>query len=285
MTPDELKGRLGLIGVSCRVRQHEVIIETCRFCDNEKWNLELNPGRGLFHCWACDAGGRLDSLLQDWLNAPGLFLPVDGKRDAPAVAAAPTEFKSTPAYDLPLVARYLTNRGIGASVAAQYNFVVCNSPEHLLYTRVVTPILDFWSGVVIGYVGRAYVAHRTKYLNTLSSRQVVTGYRVRSRRAPCLLVEGFFDGIAVHRAGYNVAVLGGTNAPWLKYFADRLPPDVPVIVLLDSEAHSEAQRLRWTLQAHRPNSAVHVISLPSSFDPAMFVPAALARYLDSTVPK
>ncbi|KKK81893.1 hypothetical protein LCGC14_2808800, partial [marine sediment metagenome] len=34
-----------------------------------------------------------------------------------------------------------------------------------------------------------------------------------------------------------------------------------------------------------PNSAVHVISLPSSFEPAMFVPAALARYLDSTVPK
>lgn len=283
MTPEELRQRLLVMGVACSVRRAEVVVETCRFCGNPKHNLELNPERGLFHCWACNAGGRLDALLTEWLGE-AIQLPVrtgGGARGRALAVLPPGEFAAVPAYSLISAAHYLERRGVGKMVAEQYGMVVCMEEKHQLHGRLVLPVLDFWTEVVIGYIGRTITNARPKYLSTLRVR-VVVGYRVRSLSAPCVVVEGVFDGIMVHRAGYHAALLLGTSAPRVEEFAARLPPSMPLVVMLDGEAAAEADRLRWALQAVR-GCEVAVVNLAVGIDPAQLLPSVLKLLVERVV--
>lgn len=280
MTPAELKEQLLLIGVACTIRRDEVVVETCRFCGNPKHNLELNPGRGLFHCWACGAGGRLEALLHEWLGIT-VSLPVDTSRRGPKKLVLPGTFHSVPAYTLEMAATYLRRRGIPEEVAQAYEITVCLEKGHMLYGRLVLPVKDFWSGVTIGHVGRTYGTDYPKYLSTLNVRMVV-GYRMRQASTPCVLVEGIFDGIAVHRAGFHAAVLLGVNAPRFEYFVARLAPTTPVLIMLDAEASTEAQALRWVVKAVRGVDPP-VVHLPGKLDPAQLVPTVLGRLVQKVL--
>lgn len=279
MTPEELQRDLTTAGIACRVRRGEVVVETCYFCGNEKANLELNPERGLFHCWACNEGGRLDRFLHEWLGQE-VYLPVrsaahQDRTAMPAHTTAP--FAAVPAHTVPSALHYLSRRRIDQNTATTYGLLVCTEAKHPLVNRLVIPIPEFWTGNIVGYLGRTYTNQRPKYLSTLS-RRVVAGYRVRSPRTPCIVVEGFFDGIAVHRAGYHAAILQGTTAPGVKEFGARLPQEMPVLVMLDGAAREEAERLCWTLRSVRPGQ-VQLASLPIGKDPAEFQPRVLQLFV------
>ncbi|KKN68876.1 hypothetical protein LCGC14_0446620 [marine sediment metagenome] len=280
MTPEDLRQQLAVMGVSCRIARDEVVVEICRECANPRWNLELNPIRGLYHCWSCGVGGRLDTLLRDWLNDPTLYIPVmSGGARKPHVVPKPTEFASEAIVDVPSAAHFLAKRGIDTRTSAHYGLVVCTEHDHLLFSRIVLPVRDFWTGELIGHVGRTYTNGYPKYLHTLPSRHVASGYRVRKLTTPCILVEGILDGIAVHRAGFQTAVLLGTAAPWAKDWAARLNPDTPIVILLDGAALEEATRLHWMLQTVR-TTPVHLITLPVGHDPATFIPIVLTRLIE-----
>lgn len=282
MTPDDLRQQLVVMGVSCRIHGDEVVIETCRVCGNERWNLELNPVRGLYHCWVCGTGGRLDTLLQGWFDDPNIHIPVErgGAGTAAYVPMVPGDFTSRPIIEVPSAVAFLKRRGIDMQTAVHYGLVVCTAPTHQLMGRLVLPVNDFWTGEVLGFVGRTYTNEHPKYLSTLTSRQTASGYRMRKASTPCIIVEGVFDGIAVHRAGFQVAVLLGTTAPWVLEWAARIPPSTPLAILLDGAAQEEAVRLRWLLQSVR-TEPVHVIPLPVDRDPGEFTPYALTRLVHS----
>ena len=191
-------------------------------------------------------------------------------------AAAQGDFASVPAYTLASAAHYLQRRMVSPAAAERYGLMVCMEPKHMLYGRLVTPVHDFWTGVVIGFVGRTMTTQRPKYLSTLQVRFVV-GYRMR-QRVPCVLVEGVFDGMAVHQAGFQAAMLLGTTAPQIQEFGARLPSTTPLYVMLDGEAAAEAQRLRWVLEAVRC-TPIQVLALPEGFDPAEFSGEVLKRFI------
>jgi DNA primase len=284
MTAEELCNQLLGLGVSCRVHGDEVVVETCRFCDNIRWNLELNPRRGLYHCWACDAGGRLDRLLQEWLGQE-IYLPVRWneiiKLGKPQ--ETPAGFVQLPAYEVPSAARYLARRHVDAQTARHYELGVCATEQHRLAGRLVLPLRDFWTGALVGYLGRSYAGQQPKYISTLSSRQVATGYRVRQRESPCVIVEGPFDGIAIHRAGFHAAILIGTAAPWVLEFAARLPPTTPLVIMLDGDAFDEARRLYWTIFRVRTEVPPQISVLPAGTDPAHFTPSVLRSVVRETL--
>ncbi len=285
MTPEELKQQLTRIAVPCRVQREEVVVETCRFCANPKWNLELNAIRGLFHCWACDAGGRLDGLLEAWLGGK-FHIPVQDGRDAkkkPAWEKA-IGFEGMPAYDMLSAATYLQRRGVERATAQDYGLVVCTQQGHQLQGRLTLPLCDFWTGVVVGHVGRSYTGKHPKYLSTLRTRDVVVGHRVRSWSTACVLVEGNFDAITIHRAGFHAVVLGGVSAPWLKTFVARLEPVTPLVVMLDGAAREEAWRLRWVLEGVRPTSAPNrTVFLAPEMDPAELRPDVVCRLVEQVL--
>jgi hypothetical protein len=286
MTPAELQQRLAVHGIHSRVKQDEVVVEACRFCGNAKWNLELNVTLAVFHCWACNAGGRLENLLSEWFGEAVQLAPRaegGGRQQKPARrAASDGGFTSAiPAYESTVGATYLARRGVPKVAAERYGMVVCNEKGHMLYGRLAVPLLDFWSGVPIGFSGRTMTGGSPKYLSTLTTR-VVVGYRVRSATMPCVVVEGVFDGVAVHQAGFHTALLLGTSAPQIERFGARLPAGMPLVVMLDGEAAAEAQRLRWTLQPLR-NAPVHVVTLPEGIDPGQLHPATITRLVARTI--
>ncbi|KKL52938.1 hypothetical protein LCGC14_2280440 [marine sediment metagenome] len=283
MTPEELQAQLTLTGIVCEVRRGEVYVETCWFCANTRWNLQLDPAHGRFNCWACNAGKdeRLDHVLQERLGG-AIYLPTS-RRGPQSNTATPQHviaFNHLSADKVPIAARFLSRRGIATHVAKQYGLVVCTEPNHRLAHRLVLPVSDFWTGQLVGHLGRTFTNQYPKYLSTLQTR-IAAGYRVRSWRTACVLVEGFFDGIAVHRAGYHAAVLSGTTAPWVPEFGARLPAETPLVVMLDGEATDEAYRLSWSLQMVR--SSVHIACLPKGRDPADFAPLVLNRFISKTL--
>jgi hypothetical protein len=279
MTAGELHDLMVLAGYSSRIRGEEVLVEVCWFCGNPKWNLELNPGKGVFSCWVCRESGRLDRLLTKTLGG-GFSIPVDFETRQIADVASPTilDFKNVPAGDLQSASWYLKKRGFSSEDIRTYDIRVCLEEGHEMEGRLLFPLRDFWNSGLVGFVGRDYTGGFPKYRHTLVRKQIC-GYRTWHRSTPCLLVEGCLDGIAVHRAGFQAAVLLGTSSSELETFASRLPPETPLGIFLDGEAGDDATRLYWKLSPIRQVSA---ILLPSELDPAELHPRVIQSLVEKT---
>lgn len=270
MSPEELRQVVVTAGLNCRINRAEVVLEVCTYCGNEKYNLEMSAEKGVFHCWACKRGGRLDALLQT-LTGQSHHIPVrrdTGERTTkPLAPVAAGEFRHQAIKEVESAARYLERRGITPDVAAQYGMVVCVEPQHRLQGRIAIPCKDFWTGEVVGWVGRSYTGKTPKYLSTLQ-RKVITGWRHRNPTTPAVVVEGPLDGITAHRAGFQAAVLSGVGGSGVMEWAARLAPQTEVAILLDGDAVQQAHQLFWEISPVR-SSRVVVVSLPNpEADPA-----------------
>lgn len=282
MNPEELRQLLAASGWSCRVERHEVTLEVCYFCGNAKHNLGLNPDKGLYYCWACRAGGRLDRLLQS-LTGDTHHIPVQLGQKKAAVPAAKqaTEFQAAPVKDVLSASLYLERRGMPTTVVEQYGLVVCTEAGHRLMGRICIPMKNFWTGETEGWVGRSYTGKNPKYLSTLE-RKVITGWRRRDQAVPAVVVEGPLDGIAAHRAGFQVAVLSGVGGAGVLEWASRLPPKTSIAVMLDGEALVQAQRLYWEIKTVRPTT-VALVHLPAGEDPAKVGPEGVQAAVRSAL--
>lgn len=267
MTAEELRQHFVTAGVSCRLTRAEVTIEVCCYCGNERWNLGCSADKGVFYCWACKKGGRLEDLLR-LLTGGDYHIPVTKvARATPKALQATTAFQTKPIWEVESAARYLIQRDVSQDVASQYGIVVCVEPTHSLYGRICFPARDFWTSELVGWIGRSYTGKQPKYWSTLT-RKVITGWRMRDKHVPTVLVEGPLDGLTVHRAGYQVGILSGTGATDLVQWAARLPIDSPVVIMLDSEAAIQAQQIYWQIHPVRPSGKLVMVNLPVGEDPA-----------------
>lgn len=281
MTVDELKDLITIAGYSCRVQRGQVALETCHFCGNDRYNLELAPEKGVYHCWACRSGGRLEGLLTQ-LTGQSHSIPVQlGKRNAqPSRPVAPQEFKSKPVGEVQSAVWYLQRRGVSAEVAATYGMVVCLEPGHLLEGRIAIPARDFWTADVLGWVGRSYTGAQPKYLSTMP-RKTISGWWLRRPDIPAVIVEGLLDGIAVHQAGYSAAALLGVGASGIVDWAARLDPVTPVVIMLDGSAGEQAHHIYWQIQPVRPHVAL--ARLAEDADPSKLGPAGVRAEVERTL--
>lgn len=268
MTSDELVRLLTAGGIEARVHGEEVRVRVCLACGNERWNLELNPSRGVYHCWVCHAGRgeRLDRFLSRTLGGTYHIPTVArGEEKKPAIAhTPPPALRTMPIHAVPSAAQYLARRGVTLALAAQYELSVCVEPKHALEGRILFPARDFWTGDVRGWIGRSYTGKRPKYYSALPQK-CITGWRTSQRTAPVVVVEGPLDGLVVHQAGFHAAVLGGTDDEQVREWAARLPPAMPVVILLDADALTQAYQLYWKVVPQR-SAPVAVATLPAEAD-------------------
>lgn len=285
VTIEELLRLVESGGVSCRAKRDEVAIEVCCYCGNAKFNLELNPGRAVFYCWACRTGGPLGAVIRQ-LTGHAIDVRADPnarraerarRAQAPAAAEA-LQFQATALRDSSVAVAYLTARRLTLAEAVAYGLVVCAQPDHRLYGRLAIPALDYWTQRQIGWVGRTMTNQRPKYLSTLQT-QTVFGWRGQAG-APIVVVEGPFDGLAVHRAGCTAAVLGGVSTPDATAWAARLPSDAQLTVMLDGEAVDVATKLYWQLAQVAPGR-VAFARLPVGEDPASIGPQGVITHLSA----
>lgn len=272
MTTEELEQNLKNRGVPCRVQKAEVIVEECFYCGNDRWNLELNAEVGVYHCWACDEGGRLDRLLESQFGIRS-HIPIhawrDSRREVEDVRRLDLEIiNAKSAYLVASVKRYLTNRGIDEPDAEKYKIqvVLWKDGGTPLEGRILFPLSEYWSQAPMGLMCRRYLNNLVpKYLiHQEPPVRMIVGYRNRYSKVH-VIVEGVIDGIHVHRAGFNAAVLLGSTAKDVEAWAARVPKGHDVIVLLDGDVTQAAFNLYWRIKPIYDR--VQVITLPPHLDP------------------
>ena len=155
---------------------------------------------------------------------------------------------------------------------------VCVEEGHQLYGRIVIPIREYWTGHIMGWTGRSYTGGWPKYFNMLET-VLVTGWRAPGRTTPAVVVEGHLDGIAVRRAGFSAAVIGGIGFGDLSEWAARLLPEQWVVVMLDGDAPEASNRLYWNIAAVRTTARLALVTLDLNADPAGLGPDAVKRYV------
>ncbi len=147
--------------------------------------------------------------------------------------------------------------------------------------RVLFPIFDL-RGDPVGFGGRILGEGQHKYLNTPETRlyqksRLLYGLdrakREITRRGYAVVVEGYTDVIAMHRAGYPVAVatcgtaLGEEHFDLLRRFADR------IVLAFDADAAGAgaASRADELKNPVRLDLDLRVAEMPRGLDPADLV--------------
>ena len=145
--------------------------------------------------------------------------------------------------------------------------------------RVMFPIIDLRTRV-IGFGGRALGADTPKYLNSPETPLFKKGHTLfalnlareaATQLKTCIIVEGYFDAVALHQAGIRnaVATLGTALTPdhvqVLRRFATN------IVLLFDPDAAGVRAALRSLDLFVNSGMTVTVVSLPEGEDPDTFV--------------
>lgn len=278
MTPQDLQSLFALRGIRTRIKGNEVQVGDCIFCGNPKYNLEINPVSGFVHAWCCGARGRADKFIRDHLGREVTIEPqvLLSTRRTPISEMSLDNLECVQPLASERAIRYLRERGIDAVDERIYQILEGKGPSW--EGRVVFPLREYWTSEFQGFIGRAvHPMIKPKYFAHWNSKKVVTGYR--SRSSIHVVVEGVFDGIAVHQAGFNAAVLGGVHESDIAGFAARVPEDAHIVVMLDADAQAQAEKLRWTiLPVH---SRVVMAPLSAGLDPAVLDRTVIQRLISS----
>lgn len=145
--------------------------------------------------------------------------------------------------------------------------------------RVIFPITDLRRRVV-GFGGRVVGSGEPKYLNSRDTPLFKKGqtlyaldmaYEAAGRQQTLIVVEGYFDVIALHQAGIRtvVATLGTALTPehvrTVRRYVNR------VVLLFDPDAAGVRAALRTLNLFVDTGLTVNVVSLPDGHDPDTFV--------------
>jgi len=188
--------------------------------------FHVNAARQLFHCFSCGAGGTVLDLVAAIEHCgvreaaqklvTGWNLPAMNSRLPRSSCRQPTVTeKSNGLRPLGFRLRgvdgehpYLSARGIAAQTAAEYGIGFYAGPG-LLSRRLVIPIHDE-AGQLVAYCGRSLdgAEPRYKFPAGFPKSQVLFNlHRAAAGGAETVIVvEGFFDCLRVHQAGFSAVV-------------------------------------------------------------------------------
>lgn len=309
----------------------------CPFHGEKTPSFNVNPGRGIFHCFGCGVGGNAVTFV---MKMEGISFPEAVKLLAKRVGVEIEERQPTPAEvkrksqkeeQLKILAtaagyysrllttgtegaaarNYLAGRGVGEEIFAPYR-LGCASEKwdglatflkqsgvpleqveklgliksksgggyfDLFRNRLMFTIADL-HGQPIGFGGRVLDESLPKYINSPESplyqkSDVLFGLDLakqfmREERS-AVIVEGYFDHLALYRAGIrNVVATCGTaltkgHLQLLKRYAER------VYLLFDSDSAGRKATLRAMELLLSEQVSCYVIELPQGDDPDSYL--------------
>jgi DNA primase len=239
--------------------------------------FHVNTARQLFHCFACGAGGTVLDLVAALENC--------GVREAAQKLLAewnlPLTYSAGPPRQATVTEKreglrplgfrlrgvdcrhpYLAARGISMQTATEFGIGLYAGPG-LMHQRLVIPIHDE-DGHLVAYCGRSVdgTEPRYKFPGGFPKSQVLFNLHraITHRQATVVIVEGFFDCLRVHQAGFRsaVALMGCTlydRQRWLltEHFRQ-------VILMLDGDQAGRQASAQIAARLSRPCS-VRVIEL------------------------
>jgi DNA primase len=249
--------------------------------------FHVNLDRGMFHCFACGAGGNVLDLVaaMEGCSIRAAALRLQARHAVQlrgAVSAGPKrpeqnelvtkkrEANSPLSFRLNLDRRhpYLAQRGISPAVA-DYFGVGYYGADGLMSHRIAIPIHDS-QGRLVGYCGRALdgTVPRYRFPAGFHKSQVLFNYHrarpIGERRV--VIVEGFFDCMRVHQAGFYsvVALMGVRLSPQQKQLL--IQQFSTVVLMLDGDPAGAAASKRIAAELGSSVS-VFAVLLPPDLQP------------------
>jgi DNA primase len=231
----------------------------------------------LERCSVRDAALR----LQDWSGTIPPRHHVPAEDTTTAVPNAPLHFRLQhvePRHP------YLARRGSARDTIRTFGVGLYRGTG-FLRGRIVIPMHDE-HGALIAYAGRAIDGQEPKYRFPTGFRKSLVLFNLhrvlKAGTRTVIVVEGFFDALAVHQAGYPavVALMGSTLS---RYQADLLTTDFDrVLVMLDGDdagrhgAAAITSTLAWRI-------GVVPIVVDEGTQPDQLTPVAIQRLLGGHV--
>jgi hypothetical protein len=266
----------------------------CPFCvsngeptKDRKYKLYMNPNKGIYRCWRCDASGQLRNIFGEIKELENI---------APAAVQQPTAIPTdiTMPGDLSLLTNlelghpaieYLTEaRAVSFDPAEVQNTFGARYCHHGrvfggIYNTTNTLIFPiFLNGTLVGWQSRMladpdqlteeYMAiagfkkdengewiRPPKYFTSpgFPKGEVVFNWDVATKTPYLVIVEGVFDAMAIGPSGIATLGKGVTERQILNildFCKNRL--DVRVIIMLDDDAQEEAFQLQLKLSCYVP---------------------------------
>lgn len=274
-------------------------------------SFRVHLAKNVFHCFACQARGNvLDFVaemekcsmrqaalrLQQWF---GISAPVGSGVAWPQPAGAGSVRKGQLVREkegcnppLPFALTgvqhshpYLAQRGIDAATAVEFGVGFYAGPG-LLSGRIVIPIHNE-GGQIVAYAGRALDGVLPKYKLPAGFRKGLEFFNLQRATATgsktVVLVEGYFDCLRVHQAGFPwvVALMGSSlsveqERALLRHF-NR------VVLMLDGDAAGRAARQAIATRLSG-RCSVAVVCVPDGAQPDQLSCSAIRRLLVAGMP-
>jgi len=199
-----------------------------------KQAFHANLKRGIFHCFACGAGGSVVDFVAAMegssIREAGLRLQGYRKDSSTSLAATATGCRGRKlltkkrrvnpplSFALQLDRRhpYLEQRGIEGATADHFGVGYCG--HGLMSGRIAIPIHDD-AGRLVAYCGRAVDGGEPRYRFPAGFQKSLGLFHYDRARVAggdqVIVVEGFFDCMRVYQAGFPcvVALMGARLAP------------------------------------------------------------------------
>jgi len=218
--------------------------------------------------------------LQDWSGAMPPRTPVPAEDTSPA-ANAPLHFtlQHIDRHHPYLAQRGLTDETIGAFGVGFYR------GKGFLRGRIVIPIHDE-RGELIAYVGRSVDGQEPKYRFPAGFRKSLVLFNLhrvlKTGARTVIVVEGFFDALAVHQASYPavVALMGSTLS---RHQADLLCVNFDGVILMLDGDDAGRQGAATAFHALSKRIPVRIVSLEGGLQPDQLSPEGIHRALDIDV--
>ena len=219
--------------------------------------------------------------IAGWLGNPSRVAPA--LRDHQMHAAEEGQGSNTPLrFELTGIDpthSYLAERGILAETAAAFGIGLYRE-NGIMHGRIVVPIHDD-QGRLIAYAGRSIDGTEPKYRLPKGFRKSLELFNLHRTTAgrKVIVVEGFFDAMKVHQAGYRnvVALMGSTlSAPQQEKLASRFDD---VILMLDGDqpGRTATQKISSQLEGRM---AFRVVSMPDNKQPDQLDTVAIRNLLE-----
>jgi len=244
--------------------------------------FHANFRRNIFHCFACGAGGNVLDLLAAMegcsIREAALRLR-GGQVSGSAAASRPAErqlvtkkriLNSPLGFSLTLEGRhpYVARRGIDLVTADRFG-VGYYSGAGLMSGRIAIPIHDA-RGRLVAYCGRAIdgTAPRYRFPAGFQKSQILFNYHraVEAGVRPLIVVEGFFDCMRIHQAGFPcVVALMGARLSWEQrtLMTDRFSS---IVLMLDGDQTGRRASAQIATDLG-PAIAITDLRLPANLQP------------------
>jgi len=173
-----------------RVKGKEIEFKICPMCNNQRWNMSVSVEKGIYHCWACNAAGKVAGMSV-------LF-----KGEFKAEGDLTKSVLSIPETAVPIWASedgkiYVESRGVPINEVHALGVLWDNG-------RLLVPCYESGEKLIALNV-------RTKegqWIFNGDSRENVF-YTIPGKTNKLVICEGFFDGVKLARLGHTVLILFG----------------------------------------------------------------------------